>query len=198
MPVGHAVLLAHRRLDFYCFPFPEGVRVRGGLRLDLAQKLHRGLAPAQHHPSHDLKDAAYSNFGMEVCTDTARMLQKTLAREIYDADEDVLVALIDFFMHSRDQLLSLQHASGFRAYELSHLINCVVFAGHLRDSSNLRRAMVLAVKATLRSNALYDFYISLLNEPGQVPSVTTIQRHRRSLHLAWCLREQSRTQHVLQ
>ena len=69
---------------------------------------------------------------------------------------------------------------------MKHLLHCMVMASYCWSTADLVMAVEAALKVAVRDEQLRNYYVDLLKQPSQIPSPTTLYRHRLSFHLGFC------------
>eukprot|EP00959_Pyramimonas_sp_CCMP1952_P044384 927494-Pyramimonas_sp.AAC.1 len=69
---------------------------------------------------------------------------------------------------------------------MQFLVTCMLMASKLKNQSSLYDAVKYALKLAL-PNGWAETFIEHVETPGQLPSKSTVQRHRLTLHCAFLL-----------
>ncbi len=174
-----AILCALRRWTSFCFPWSRG-RKSAGLGLNFIRHLTRGLEPRHGQDSEDAADA-FSADSVQSLADLLRVLSQHCPEHERD-----IAFQVAWLQRLRDSMVQQAHLRGQSAYTMIHLVNCMMLACKGKDMHRVRDIMKAAVNAAVREDAVRRHYLAMLDEPRQVPSPTTMYRHRLTLHLGYC------------
>jgi len=179
--IPHAVLCSTGTWSSICFPYCAG-RHAAGVGLHLVRAL------CDHMPRPADADAEEDVVVETLSPDVLQRLLSVLrvvARELPARAPDLRVH-VEWIDRLRSSMLRSSSIVGRKAYEMAHLINCVVLSGFGRDAHHLRDVCLTALKASVQDQIVRGFYEELVSQSRAIPSATTVYRHRLTLHLGFC------------
>jgi hypothetical protein len=93
---------------------------------------------------------------------------------------------IIWLQHARDQYVADAARMSNRAFHMDYLISCMLYTGYLKCSAQARESLEYAIRISVPDSHLCDFLIARLYEPHAIPTKSTLQRHRLTIHLGMC------------
>ena len=184
----HALLLMSQRWRHYAIPIPTAGRSLATMRLKLAKPLWAHLAQnAQPINALGVSDAQY---GPETLQEFADQMRLQLARgagdDFGEYDRAALTHSIAWAQTLRDELVMKENESHAKGYSVASLLSALLLSGYMRDSATLRTTLTWAIRTITSGGELRDYLLKQLSQPHAVPTKTTLQRHRFTLHMGMC------------
>lgn len=181
----HALLCTCAAWRHFCFPVPES-RAAGGSGLGCIKGWLDGVDRPE---SIDLREdgAEFEALSPELIQRLLALLSRMAASETGGPDVmDEIRVHADWLHNLRASMVYDAHLRGVKAYHMKHLFQCLVLSSYGKDTHDMLEMCVAAVRATVRQAVVREFYLEMLRQPMQIPSSTTLYRHRLTLHMAWC------------
>jgi hypothetical protein len=193
MPVSHAVLCASEVWSSWGFPAFVG---RGSNQsTKVMRALCQGLQLNDARAPADIDTTFNAAQFLEVA-DLLRMAMQPNPT-FYQQERDRAVYYIGWLQATRDSLMSIGGKANMLAYKVDYLVRCVVAAGFLRSFGSFKEAMHCALDAICPSRDVAEYLKGLLVEKGSVPSSSSLDRHRLTVHIGFCRWMQSKCAEML-
>ena len=174
----HAILCAAGSWRSYCFPFQTG-RSGAGMGLlsvrALCCNLHAAAAAADQDGDHS-DSAQEENLSPDLLQTLSNFLRVVSAELPGRAQE--AATHVAWLQKLRDGMTYRSQRSGAKAYEMSHLLNCVMLSGYGKDVQDFKDMCVAALRAVVQDTAVRGYYEEVLSRRRAIPSPTTLYRHR--------------------
>ena len=200
LPTPHAMLLAHGRWSSWAFPVARG-RVAGGLGIRLARPLMLPFAADIVGPGggddDDGEPAENQNVFDGFAPETLQDLADLLRQGLQEGPNELAQKYVRWLQDRRRFMLESELLRTRRAYRLTHLVMCLIYAGFLKNASHLLQSLRFAVAVAVSDDALRDHLLNCINQPHSIPSRTAVRRHRLTCHMGWCLWQQSLNEAML-
>ena len=181
LPAAHALLLARRAWVTYAVPCPRG-RVGAGLGTRFIADMAR-YVPME--------------VGEEVpAIDAGSLLDPLVLQSIADFIRkacDAVPALepegrmhVSLLQKTADQMVLDAQALSRKAFQLKHMVHCLVVSGFLRSSPDLLPCLQAALRVSVTVPELVQHLAAELCRPRKLPSPSSLYRHRLTAHIAFC------------
>jgi hypothetical protein len=191
VPLPHSVLILTRVWQVYAFVHATG-RVGRGLRCNLALPLisHIGLGaclgPGPVFLTSISPDALQRN------ADTFRLLLAVVdgpgnLTEALRAQATMHVAQLQAM---RDTMVHDQYHRLSSVYPMTLLLECLMLAGFLRADTHFMQVVANSIKVACPFPEVQKVLLDRLAEKSAAPSSATIQRHRTTAILGYCVHRQ--------
>ena len=183
----HMVLLTSKAWSSYMFPFasPKGRLMKHACDGDV-DVLTGGRN--FRNPVDDSFTLGDSTWGPQEWLSVGNLMRQLL--QVEGRPGPLLAEEVGHSVQSIDRMrLALLHQAcqaKRRTFKMEQLVEIVVLSGFLRDVSNTKDVIVMALKAVIAEPAQRDYLLGLVRQQRALPSPTTIRRHRLSIHMGYC------------
>jgi hypothetical protein len=179
LPVAHCMLLVTGQWVSYCAPIPKCLYSRARLGWGIVKPLWEGFdltGDVQVQPGFNMLDHASV---VRIANIFRRCHQNLVVPgpNVLQVRDEVaeIVCSIDAFQQN---LLSELACRAQSYYNVELLLNCIVFAGLLRNARTLNEALQFAVRIAVPSAETQNYLTDLLRTSGKPPSKTVLYKHR--------------------
>ena len=189
LPIAHALLLCDGSWPSYVIPVSRDRYAVAGLGL---RHIHQALQDIDLEDP-DAKMGNEQAFTPASLLEVADLLRASLERQRLHlvgggpAEVEELQRGVRMLQGMHDAVVVRNVRHGCLAFQLEYVVECLLFAGFLRSSSGLKQALKRAVSVVSPDRGLEEHLVHLLEREHTIPSQATLQRHRLTLHVGWCL-----------
>ena len=117
--------------------------------------------------------------------DRLQALADTLRTALLLNDNLETRANIQWLQKLREHLIMQRMRLTRKMFDMVQLVECVQASALTRGAAGLREVLEAAVRIVVRDKALVSHFLKALAEPKAVPSITTLVRHRLTVHIGF-------------
>ena len=196
LPIPHAMLCSHGHWLSWALPALAKGRRACGLGYHHIKPWLRGLdlPAAANHGNHGGQLGITYSLGPDLLQNIADVIRSQAAG--VGSDDDIRF-VIQWAQDLRDRMFRNALGNTKSMYDMTEMVHYMGLAGMLGKRSSMKSAVQACLDAFIQEPEIKQYYATLLEGPHTTPSMTTIYRHRLTIHMAYCRCAQERLQQML-